>query len=131
MASETTNAATLARIADELRHLREHLAQVRQNIEGRADAEEVRQALSDITSAYALVGQLVEVYEGQKVITRELSERIAESLETAADERAEIKEVLVQVREVLRNLVRASEDLARAVGAGDGARPVQKRRKSA
>jgi hypothetical protein len=88
----------------------------------RSTPSDVQQAIEDVFETYGQIAQIREVLQ-------HLVEVIRAHDAASRDERAEIKEVLVQLRELARKQVRAQEDLARAVGAGDGAWNGEERRR--
>lgn len=90
------------------------LDRIEAQLNARGTPEDVTQALKDILAIYGEVGQ-----------TREVLQRLVELIrahdQASKDDRQEVRDVLIQVREVLRQLVRSQQDLARAWGGGDGA----------
>lgn len=97
---------TLSGITRQLRGIERQLA-------ARGSPADVRQAIADVFESYGQVAQMREVMQSLVAIVR------AHDTESAS-ERAEITSLLVQLRELARKQVRAQEDLARAVGGGDG-----------
>lgn len=109
-----------------------------------APAAAVAQALFDIEQSYGLTGQLVEVAHAQReqieslirrldALTSALTEhdkRLEKHDGTSVREREEISELLVQLRSLMREQVRKTEDLARAVGERDEMWSGEERRNS-
>jgi ABC-type transporter Mla subunit MlaD len=107
---------TLSGITRQLRGIERQLA-------ARRRPSDVQQAIEDIFNVYGQVAQMREVVEQLVAVLREHDRN-------SRDERAEIKALLVQLRELARKLVRAQEDLARAVGGGDGSWSGEERRRA-
>jgi|GEM_PF-3040045 hypothetical protein len=91
-----------------------------------APANEVHQALQDVLKIYMLTGQIAEVASSQRDQIQALAEayeRLSIALTThdgvSTADRADIKELMVQLRELARAHVRNLTDIARAVGVDD------------
>lgn len=83
-------------------------------LEARTPPGDVQQAIEDIFNVYGQVAQMREVVAQLIAVLRDHDAN-------SREERAKIYELLIQLRELARKQVRAQEDLARAVGGGDGA----------
>jgi hypothetical protein len=88
----------------------------------RSTPADVEQAIADVFETYGQIAQIREVLQ-------QLVEVIRAHDEASREERTDIKDLLVQLRELARKLVRNQEDLARAIGAGDGAKAPRARRR--
>lgn len=105
------------------------LARIEALVKDQVPSDDLRQAIEDIFNAYGLTAQLAEVYGEQRDAVTDLIGRL-QTHDTALRAhdaqavawRSELGDLLVQLRELMRKLVRNQEDLARAVGGGDGAR---------
>lgn len=96
----------LHQIDRQLRLIAAHLAT-------RTLPSDVQQAIEDIFNTYGQVAQMREVLQQLVTVVRDHDDN-------SRLERSDIKELLVQLRELARKQVRAQEDLARALGGGDG-----------
>jgi len=86
---------------------------IERHLVARGDPVDIDQAILDILSTYGQISQLREVVQ-------RLGEFVREHDDKSTREREEIKGLLTQVRNLMRDQVRRTEDLSRALGAGDG-----------
>jgi hypothetical protein len=84
---------------------------------------DVQQAIEDIFNSYGQIAQMREVMA-------QLVEVIRAHDEKSTREREELRGLLIQLRELARKQVRSQEDLARAIGSGDGAWTGEDRRRA-
>lgn len=131
-----------AEIAERLSQIEAHLSAIAASLIHRSAPQ--AQALRDIEASYGLIGQMAEVMHAQREQLEALISRIdrllalltthdqrLEGYSKAADhERTELRELMVQLRELARKQVRTTADLARAVGDGAAAWDGEERRNS-
>lgn len=113
-------------------------------IGGSVPAAHVSQALADIEHSYGLIGQLVEMAHAQREQIEALIQRLDTLIAALAahdarligygdaneQERYDLHELMMQLRELARKQVAGLADVERAVGAGDGAWSGTERRNS-
>lgn len=120
-----------ADIAARLVAIEERLSAIETSlIGGSVPASAVKTALSDIEASYGLIGQMAEVAHAQREQLEALINRLDQLLtlitahdgrlvtytEASQAERDELKELMVQLRSLMREQVRRTEDLTHAVG---------------
>ena len=130
-------------IADRLVLIEKRLSAIETALIGRsAPASNIAQALADIEASYGLIGQMAEVAHAQREQIEALIGRLDRLLSlleqhdsrlvtyatTSDRERADLHELLIQLRELARKQVGTIADLARAVGDGSGAWGGEERR---
>ena len=83
-------------------------------LETRVPSDEIRQAIEDVFQTYGLVSQLKEVYESQRDQLVILVGLAAQLLADARHGDQELRDLLIQLRELGRKHVRGLSDLERA-----------------
>lgn len=104
--------------------IEERLTRLEDAIQARsAPAEEVRQALKDILDIYNITGQTGSVVTQQRDQTQALAEamtifhaRLLDHDKRSGDERADIHELMVQIRQLARRQVSQLSNLEQAAG---------------
>lgn len=100
------------------------LERIEAHLASRGTPQDVQQAIEDVFNTYGQIAQMREVVQ-------QLVEIVRRHDEESASEREQVEALMKQVRELLRKLVRAQEDLAQAVEASSVAwNGVERRRKA-
>lgn len=104
------NAAHLARISETLLSMHAALDRIERS---QSDPEEMRQALSDIASGYALITQLAEVATVQRTAILEIVEWMRERI-SGAEQREQVEEaeyMALVVRQISSTLQGTRDDI--------------------
>jgi hypothetical protein len=89
------------------------LAQIAAHLAARGHPGDVQQAIEDIFNTYGQISQVREVLH-------QLVDVLREHDSDSKREREDIKDLTTQLISLMRKMVRSHEDLARAVGGGEG-----------
>lgn len=103
-----------ADIGQRLVLIEETLARIELALHARVPIGDVRQAIEDVFATYGVVAQLREVYAAQRDALAAHYARIDGVLEARGELDAEVRDLLVQERELLRRIVRGIADMERA-----------------
>jgi len=98
------------------------LERIEAHLIARGTPRDVQQAIEDVFNAYGQISQMREVLH-------ELVKVVREHDRASREERAELNELLVQLRELARKQVHGLSDVARAVGSVSEAWNGKERRK--
>ena len=101
-------------IADKLVMIEESLARIELALAVRVPAADIRQAIEDVFATYGLVAQLKEVYDGQRDHLVILIGLAAQLIANTKEGDEELRDLLIQLRELGRKHVRGLADLERA-----------------
>lgn len=97
------------------------LARIEAHLEARGTPQDIQQAIEDVFNAYGQIAQMREVIQQLVAIVRA---RDAQD----AQERADVYELMQQLRELARKQVAALADVERAVAGPNGAWSGEERR---
>lgn len=103
-----------ADIAARLVLIEESLARIELELSGRVPVADVRQAIEDVFATYGIVAQLKEVYDNQRDQLAILLGLAAQLIAETREGDQELRDLLVQLRELGRKHVRGLADLERA-----------------
>lgn len=103
-----------ATIIARLVRMEEALARVELALTVRVPVADVRQAIEDVFATHGLVAQLGEVYASQRDALAAHYQTIDTLLETRKELDQEVRDLLVQLRELSRKHARGLADLERA-----------------